>query len=88
MHLRSSGFLESCRARLRILTLKIRKQGVPQWPSHEGFSVVPAVARVQSLARELLYASGVAKKKRGGGKRSGNRLKSRRVSPQRHTEDA
>ena len=64
MHLRSSGFLESCRARLRILTLKIKKQGVSQWPSHEGFSVVPAVAWIRSLARELLYAPGAAKKKR------------------------
>ena len=38
--------------------------GVPWWPSGWGFSVITAVAQVQSLARELLHAAGKAKKKK------------------------
>ena len=37
---------------------------VPQWPSDKGYGVVTAVARVQSLAPELLHAADMAKKKK------------------------
>jgi len=37
---------------------------IPWWPSTEGSGFVTAVVRVQSLAWELLHASGAAKKKK------------------------
>ena len=39
-------------------------QGVPWWPSDWGSGIATAVARVRSLARELPYAVGAAKKEK------------------------
>ena len=43
--------------------IKIKNnQGVPWWPSRQGFGIVTAVAWVQSLAQKLVHAATVAKK--------------------------
>ena len=43
---------------------KNKKRGVSLWTSSYGSSFVTTVARVQSLAQELLHAEGQAKKKK------------------------
>ena len=44
--------------------LRVDTRGVPRWLSQLRVRVVTAVAQVRSLAQELLYAVGVAKKKK------------------------